>query len=121
MLLYNSAGTLVANSGSTGSNGGNAPLSYNVPAAAGGIYYLQVIASPLTSEPTTGDYVLTFSGEQPDHVPVLTTSGTLSLLSVSDNPSGDFGTLVENILATGATINDPDPARHAGHRHHQRR
>ncbi|HEY5312841.1 MAG TPA: pre-peptidase C-terminal domain-containing protein, partial [Pirellulales bacterium] len=62
LLIYNSAGALVASDDNSGGDGRNASVSYNVPAGAGGTYYIQVADSPLTPEPTLGDYVLTVQG-----------------------------------------------------------
>ncbi|HEX3870669.1 MAG TPA: ELWxxDGT repeat protein, partial [Pirellulales bacterium] len=60
LLVYNSAGVLVASDDNSGTDGRNASLTYQ--ATAGGTYYIQVVASPLTQAPTSGNYVLSVSG-----------------------------------------------------------
>jgi hypothetical protein len=57
--LYDSAGNLVASDDNGSSDGLNAKLSYKVPKDKGGTYYIQVDASPATSAPTKGEYLLT--------------------------------------------------------------
>ncbi|HEX4142891.1 MAG TPA: pre-peptidase C-terminal domain-containing protein [Pirellulales bacterium] len=86
LLLYNSAGTLVASDDNSGADGRNALLTYNVPAGASGTYYVQVVSSPLTAEPIPGDYVLTVQAAPPTVVGafVSSTAWNASYLSMLD-------------------------------------
>jgi sugar lactone lactonase YvrE len=60
--LYDSNGNLVASDDNSGSDGRNALIHYTVPTGASGTYYIQVLASPLTSTPTSGEYALSVKG-----------------------------------------------------------
>jgi autotransporter-associated beta strand protein len=112
LLIYNSAGVLVASDDNSGADGRNAVVSYVVPAGAGGTYYIQVADSPLTSQPTYGDYVLTVQGSSINNAPTLNTSVAPALPSVLGGSGGGAGDLVSSILATmagGNPISDSDP------------
>ncbi|HEX4132273.1 MAG TPA: ELWxxDGT repeat protein, partial [Pirellulales bacterium] len=85
VLVYNSSGVLVASDDNSGSDGRNASLSYLVPNGTGGTYYLQVVSSPLTSSPTTGNYVLSVGGA--------TLSSTFSVASSSVADGSDVATV----------------------------
>jgi hypothetical protein len=63
--IYNAAGVLVASDDNSAPDGRNAKASYKVPKGAGGIYYVEVVASPATTRPTAGEYVLTVKGASP--------------------------------------------------------
>jgi Bacterial pre-peptidase C-terminal domain len=61
--VYDSAGNLVASDDNSGADGRNAHLSYDVPLGAAGTYYVEVVASTATADPTEGDYVLSIKHE----------------------------------------------------------
>ena len=61
--LYDAAGNLVASNDNGSADGRNASLKYKVPVGAGGTYYVEVSASPLTAAPTRGEYVLMIKGD----------------------------------------------------------
>jgi hypothetical protein len=56
--LYDQGGNLVASNDNGAADGRNAKLSYKVPKNKGGAYYVEMAASPLTSSPTSGEYIL---------------------------------------------------------------
>ena len=86
-------------------------MTYSVPSGQGGNYYIEVTGSPLTSQPTTGDYVLAVRDATINHAPTLNTSVAPTLPNVAENSNGGLGDLVSTILATGAggnPISDAD-------------
>ncbi len=56
--IYNAAGVLVAADDNSATDHRNARIKYKVPKGAGGTYYIEVLASTATAEPTTGEYIL---------------------------------------------------------------
>jgi extracellular elastinolytic metalloproteinase len=60
--IYDSAGNMVAENDNGAADGRNASASYLVPAGGGGIYYVEVVPSPLTPASTSGEYVLRVAG-----------------------------------------------------------
>jgi hypothetical protein len=63
--IYNASGVPVASDDNSAPDGRNAKASYKVPKGAGGIYYIEVVASPATAQPTAGEYILTVKGAAP--------------------------------------------------------
>jgi len=61
--VYDSAGNLVAVDDNSASDGANAHLSYDVPLGAGGIFYIEVVASTAAGAGTEGDYILSVRRE----------------------------------------------------------
>jgi hypothetical protein len=62
VLIFNATGVLVASDDNSGPDGRNALASYTVPAGAGGTYYIEVLPSAATAQPTGGEYILTVKG-----------------------------------------------------------
>jgi subtilisin family serine protease len=60
--LYDAAGNLVATNDNGAADGRNAVLTYVVPLDAGGVYYIEIMASGATPEPTKGEYLLSVQG-----------------------------------------------------------
>ena len=56
--LYDANGKLVASDDNSGADGRNALLNYVVPGGGAGTYYVRVLASDETADPTRGEYVL---------------------------------------------------------------
>jgi hypothetical protein len=67
VLIYNSAGVLVASDDNSGPDGRNALASYTVPAGAGGTYFIEVLPSTATAQPTQGEYILGIKGNTAGH------------------------------------------------------
>ncbi len=125
--LYDSAGNLLASDDNSASDGLDAKLSYKVPKGKGGTYYIQVDASPATTTPTRGAYLLS----------VKNATGALPAFQVTntDVPDGtrdrypptsiqvDFNDVlllttlqasdlkVDGVPATGFTVVDGDTVR----------
>jgi subtilisin family serine protease len=74
--LYDANGNLVATNDNGAADGRNALLSYLVPAGAGGTYHVEVLASDLTEEPTSGEYVLKVGGTNSTLPPFLATASS---------------------------------------------
>ena len=62
LRLYDAAGNLLATNDNGASDGRNAKLSYKVPKNGGGTFYIEVLASDATAEPTKGEYILSVKG-----------------------------------------------------------
>ena len=60
ILLYDQNGNLVAVAAGNASDGRNSVIDFTVP--AGGVWRVQITASPNTPSPSTGEYVLTVNG-----------------------------------------------------------
>jgi fibronectin-binding autotransporter adhesin len=117
--VFNHSGTLVASDDNSGADGRNAQLTYVVPTGAGGSYFIQVLASPLTTQPTTGDYVLAvqFQGGSANHAPVLNNSVVFGLSSVAGDTTSNLGNTISTLLAEGGSIpavTDADPGAQSG-------
>ena len=74
--IYNAAGVLVASDDNSLPDGRNAKVSYKVPKGAGGTYYIEVIPSTATTQPTQGEYILSVKGSStlPSGSPLLAAS-----------------------------------------------
>jgi fibronectin-binding autotransporter adhesin len=115
--VFNSSGTMVAADDNSAADGRNAQLSYAVPSGAGGTYYIEVLASPLTGQPTTGNYVLAVQGGSANHAPVLNTSVVFGLSSVAGDTTSNLGNTISALLAEGGStpaVTDADPGALAG-------
>lgn len=60
--IYSPSGALVASDDNSAPDGLNARVNYRVPRGAGGVYFIEVLASPATAQPTGGEYILTVKG-----------------------------------------------------------
>ncbi len=62
--VYDSSGRLVAQDDNSAPDRRNALVRYKVPKGGAGTYYVEVLASPLSAEPTRGEYILGIKGNQ---------------------------------------------------------
>ncbi len=60
--LYDAAGNLVARNDNGDVDGRNAKISYKVPVGKGGAYFIRVVPSSATLDPTSGEYILSVKG-----------------------------------------------------------
>lgn len=101
LFLYDAAGNLVASAG-TSAAGSTADLDYNVPTGLGGVYYIEVAASTTTSQPTSGEYVLSVkgaTGASPPVGPTSTIPADAALLPAA--PLGDAQEQPPSMLPSG--------------------
>src|SRR5262249_17947375 len=84
LRLFDSSGNLVASGDNT--------LRYHVPQGAGGTYYLEVLPSPTTPQPTSGDNIRETKQGQPGAArpttPLLPRSSPAPATSSSTPPAG---------------------------------
>jgi hypothetical protein len=91
--LYDADGNLVASDDNSAPDGRNALLSYPVPFFRPNTYFVEVLPSDATPEPTLGEYVLQIQGAAvPEGQPAAASSGV---------PAGDLGTLDRLFSAWG--------------------
>ncbi len=124
--LYDAAGNLLASNDNGASDGRNAKLSYKVPKNGGGNFYVEVLASTETAEPTRGEYILSVKGANAAQESFEVTStvpadeerlyGAPSQITVNVNDNILLPTLegsdlrVDGVPASGVKLNDGDTA-----------
>ena len=123
--VYNSAGVLVASNDNGAPDGRNAKPSYKVPKGAGGAYYIEVLPSTATAQPTRGEYILSVKQDTavlPDFTVTATTRPTARLYTAPTQMTVDFShsvlltTLdasdlkIDGVPATSVTVVDSDTA-----------
>src|SRR5262249_21636762 len=82
--LFDSSGNLVAS--------GDATLSYHVPHGAAGTYYLEVLPSPNTPQPTSGEYTLEIKHNKLGDAETITPAMAASSLAPATNSTSTSGT-----------------------------
>jgi len=97
LRLHNASGDLVR-SDDDGGAGRNAHLTYTVPADGAGTYYIEVLASDATAEPTKGEYVLTVDLAEAPGITVEPASGLIT----TEGGATDTFTVVLNTQPTAA-------------------
>ena len=120
LILYGPNGAVVASDDNSAGDGRNAKITYNVGTGAGkGIYTVEVLASPLTSTPTAGEYVLTLSGNTAA-MPFTVTGTSLPPEQHRGSPPGDdHGGLQQFHLSALAERLQPHRGRHCVDRIHR--
>ena len=118
LILYGPDGSVLASDDNSAGDGRNARITY--PATEAGVYTVEVLPSPLTPSPTSGEYVLSLTGNT-GIAPFTVTSTSLaanslvvSLSSITvdfSNPIylpslSNSSLTVDGIAATGFTVNN---------------
>jgi hypothetical protein len=97
--LYDPNGNLVASDDNSAPDGRNAQLAYEVPAGGDGLYFIQVQPSPLTANPTSGEYTVTVTGGETANAPFVAASTTIpDKAYLNANPTTLTVTFNHNIL-----------------------